>query len=161
MKKISLSIVLGLILISFAACSPKEEAKKVDLASEFQNRPYLLLTLEDGTVIEGFEGNYCTDVVCMEPMKPDFSQLNYTPVSREAELLITVETTYAIESVRGSLFKKDGTEFFRDLSFIEKSQNVYTLEGPLQTEESEVTLHVKVNFGEQGLTNYYFPLNLS
>ena len=157
MKKLFLGSALVLILLSLEACS-KEDTLKVNLFEEFQNRPTVTLSLTNGTIIPGFEGNYCTDVVCMNSFEPDFSQLTYTSVPGEDTLFIKVETTYEISSISGSFYKKDGSEFYRDLSFIETEPYIYIPDPPREIEEIEVTLHVKVDFEDQGLTHYYFPI---
>lgn len=156
MKKLLASFLGASIL--FASCS--DDSKHVDLYGEFQDRAELSLSLEDGTEIKGFEGDYCTDVVCMEKGPIDFAALNYTSVSRDAKLLIHVDSLYEITSVGGSLFKKDGTEYYRDLSFVMVEEEVYAPDPVLDVEDSEITLHVKVIFNEQGRTNFYFPLRL-
>ena len=156
MKNIFVLLILALTL---TACS-SNDSKKIDIENEMITRPGLTLSLEDGTKIPGFEGNYCTDVLCMESPNPDFSTLTYTAVPRDSQFLVFIDTTYEIQSISGSLYKKDGSSFNRNMEFTEVELNTYTPTEALDIEESEVAFHISVNFTDEGRTNYYFPVQL-
>ena len=149
-----------LILVSALSGCTNNNAKHVDIRNEMETRPGLVLELQDGTAIPGFEGNYCTDVLCMETPPPDFSALTYASIPQDSVFSLKVDTTYEIASISGSLFKKDGSEFSRNMEFIETATNAYALVEELNKDESEITLHVSVVFVDQGRTNYYFPIKL-
>lgn len=155
MKKV-LGVFLTLALLT--AC--EDDSLHVDLQGELNERASLTLTLEDGTEIEGFEHEYCTDLICFEKEPIDFSALTHTSIPRDATLLVNVDSSYTITSVGGSLFKTDGTEFYRDLNFTMVEEKVYSVDSLAEVEGSEVTLRVKVIFDGQGRTNFYFPLQL-
>lgn len=156
MKKIFTIIIFAFTL---SGCA-NNDTKHVDIKNEMETRPGLILELQDGTEIPGFEGNYCTDVLCMETPTPDFSALTFTAIPQDSVFSLKVDTTYEIASISGSLFKKDGSEFSRNMEFIATAKYVYTPAEELNKDESEITLHVSVIFVDQGRTNYYFPIKL-
>ncbi len=154
---IFLLIACGVLLL--ASCN---NSKKVDLQSELQDRPGVVLTLENGTNIPGFEGNYCTASVCMENPDPDFSALTHTQVENGKPLIITIgNTSDEIESVSVELIKQNGDRFNRDHPIIQKEPYVYVIKEPFNTIETLVSIYVRVDLVNEGRTNFYFPVEYS
>ncbi len=155
-KLIFFFIACGMLLL--ASC---DDSKRVDLHGEFQSRPGVGLSLEDGTNIPGFEGNYCTASVCMENPDPDFSTLTHTSVKNGELLIITIgNTSDEVESVSVELIKQNGDRFNRDHPIIQKEPYVFAIEEPFNTVEAFVSIHVRVDLVNEGRTNFYFPVEL-
>lgn len=155
MKKSLLGLAFFLLL---SAC---DDSQKVNLFEEFQSRPTVELSLEDGTSIPGFEGNYCTDVLCMEKPDPNWAAFTHAPVANGETLLILIENTSSkVESVSVELIKQNGDRFNRDHPVVQRSDTIFAVEEPFNTTENLVTLHVRVNLAGGGRSNFYFPLDL-
>ena len=153
MKK--LFLLIGLLL---GAC---DDSKHIDLYGELEGRSGTMLSLEDGTVVPGFEGNYCTASVCMEKFDPDFAALVHTPIQNGESLLITIgNTTDEVESVKVELIKQNGDRYNRDHPVMQKEPYVFVIEEPFDTAETFVTIYVRVDLVNEGRSNFYFPVEL-
>lgn len=168
MSKRAIFILLALLASSLTGCGSTNEPKAIDLEGELKTRPQLSLNSSDGTILyEGMEGSYCTASVCFDGPLPDFAGLEYTPYLKGDLLILSIGTEDSVEGVSGSLYKTDGTEFMRDLSFApsENSEGEsgiyqYTVSLPETLDEDRVVLHVKLNLFSTGRGHYYFPLDL-
>ncbi len=154
MKK--LLTICALLLLS--GCT--DDSLHVDLQNELNARPTVSLTLEDGTEIAGFPWSYCTDVVCFDKEPIDFSALTYTPYINGTDLNFTVTFNDTINTLGVRTYDKAGEVTHRELPYTVIDDHTFLFEEPFPDDESEIALHIKVDFVNEGLAHYYFPLKL-
>lgn len=154
MKKL-LTIFLLLLLSS---CT--DDSLHVDLQNELNIRPTVSLTSEDGSEVAGFPWNYCTDIVCFDKEPIDFSALSYTPFTNGTPLTFTVTFTDEINALGVKTYNKAGEVTHRELPYTTTDNHTFIFEGPFPTDESEIALNIKVDFVNEGMAHYFFPLKL-
>lgn len=154
MKK--LFTICALLLLS--SCT--DDTLHVDLQGELNTRPIVSLTLEDGTEIAGFPWSYCTDVVCFDKEPIDFAALNYAPFNNGSKLTFTVTFSDAVNMLGVRTYDKTGEVTHRELPYTVIDDHTFLFEEPFPEDESEVALNIKVDFVNEGLAHYYFPLKL-
>ncbi|MFA4815112.1 MAG: hypothetical protein WC924_00585 [Candidatus Gracilibacteria bacterium] len=147
-----------LLLLLMNGCA--DDSLHVDLQNELNVRPTVSLTLEDGTQIAGFPWSYCTDIVCFDKEPIDFSALTYTPYINGTDLTFTVTFTDEISSLSIKTYNKNGEATHRELPYTVIDDHTFLFEEPFPTDETEIALNIKVDFVNEGLAHYYFPLKL-
>lgn len=154
MKK--LFTILALLLLN--GCT--DDTLHVDLQNELNARPTVSLTSADGVEIAGFPWSYCTDVVCFDKEPIDFAALSYTPFINGTKLTFTVTFTDSINSLGVKTYDKAGEVTHRELPYTAIDDHTFLFEEPFPDDESEIALNIKVDFVNEGLAHYYFPLKL-
>lgn len=153
MKK--LFVLASLLLLS--AC---DDRVHVDLEGEMLIRPTVTLSTESGSKISGFPWNYCTDVVCINEEPIDFSALTFTPHVNGSPLTFSVIFTDEISSISVRTYNKEGEVTHRELPFTLLDDHTFLFEEPFPNAESEIALNIKVDFVNEGLAHYFFPIQL-
>lgn len=153
-----LTIIIALSLLS--ACAELDDRVHVDMQSETLNRPITSLTFENGVEISGFPGNYCTDVLCMEYGELDHSALTYTPFANGSTLTFKVDFFDEINAISLRTINNEGNVTHRELSYETIAPNIFLINEAFPDDESQITLHISVDFLVEGYANYYYPIEL-
>ncbi|MEK9159363.1 MAG: hypothetical protein AAB383_01395 [Patescibacteria group bacterium] len=145
-------------LLTFAGC---DDSLHVDMQAELRDRPTVTLNTADGTGIPGFEGPFCTDVVCFEKPDPDYSALTYTPYTNGDELTLTVEwDTDSINTISAKMINKNGEITHRELPYTQVDEKTFLFEEIFPSDENAFALYINVDFVVEGKAQYFFPLQL-
>jgi hypothetical protein len=155
MKKFAFLFALTLL----TACET-DTSTHIDMQKEFAKHPTAVLTLLDGTEIDGFEGDFCTSVMCFEGPPMDFAAFTYTPYINDTDLIFTVNSTEPINTISLSMLDETGEKVHRELPYTLQDNGSYLIEEPFPTDYSKFTLNVSVDFIVEGRANYLFPLQL-
>ncbi len=138
-----------------------DDSVHIDMQSEIRDRPTVTMTTAEGSTIPGFDGPFCTDVVCFEKDDPDYSALTYTPYTNDDDLTFTVEwSTDTISTISAKLIDKTGEVTHRELPYTIVNNHTFLFEEPFPTDESEFALYINVDFVVEGKAHYFFPLSL-
>ncbi len=147
----------GLVLV-LNGCA---EGPVVDLEQEFADRPSVSLISNDGTELTGIAGDFCTNAICNTVPEINFATLNYGPLENIAPLTLKIDwATAEIENLELRTYNSHGDIVHRHISYIENPKNTFEIEMPLETDVADIALHVRVDFVNEGVSNYYFPLHL-
>ena len=144
-------------LLLLSSC---DDSLHVDLESELNVRPTVSLTSEDGTELAGFPWSFCTDTVCFDKEPIDFASLDYTPYTNGTDLRFTVTFTDEINTLGIKTYNKAGEVTHRELPYTVIDDHTFLFEEPFPTDETEITLNIKVDFVTEGMSHYFFPLQL-
>lgn len=153
------TIILLLFFLTFGLNACGDNTLHVDLGQEFMNRPTIQLFTENGEEIAGFEGSYCTDVVCNNFPDPDYSSLVYTSITPGESFTLKVEENYEVQSVSASLHNPEGAVFRRNIEATALGNNNFLFKAIINMDDPQVTLEVLIDFTVEGRSHYFFPLN--
>lgn len=65
-----------------------------------------------------------------------------------------------INTISLRTYNKAGDVTHREIPYTQIDEKTFLFEEALPSEESQITLHIKVDFVNEGLTNYYYPVEL-
>lgn len=146
------------LVLALSACT---DAPVIDLEEEFADRPTITLTTEDESSIPMLAGDFCSNAVCNTVPEINYETLNYVPFSNTTPLTLSIEWAgHEIEALDIRTYDSNGNVTHRNIDFTKLSENIFEIESPLPNDETNIALHVRVDFVEEGVSNYYFPLQL-
>jgi len=152
MKKIL--ILLSLLLLTACSGTPK-----VDIQGEMEKRPEIKVTWEGESNLPGINGDFCTDVLCMDSGTPDWSAMESVPYSNGTELTVSVNSEKTIKDLSISLKNQDGNTIQNNVPHTDNGDKTYTVTDPF-IKTGDVILSVKVTFTEGGYGQSFFPITV-
>lgn len=152
-------IFASLILLSSLLLTACSNAPKVDIKGEMDKRPEIKVTWEGETNLPGINGNFCTDVLCMDSGNPDWSAMKSVQYTNGTDLTVTVNTTNTIKDLSVSLKNQDGNTIQNNVPHTDNGDKTYTVTDPF-IKTGDVILSVKVTFVEGGYGQSFFPITV-
>lgn len=151
--KRTLTLIAALALLTACNSTPK-----VDMGAELKKQPDIQVSWEGEDKAPGVSGGFCSDVLCLDTGKPDWSAMTFTPFVSGTPVTVHISTTFTIKELNVSLKDDTGHTIQNNLSTTDEGNNTYLITDAFK-HTGNVILSVKVNFTEDnGYGQSYFPL---